>query len=68
MQADHRTRWSACILRQFPAHTRIQTSRTVLSALRVGDVVLGRDARAGRGRDALFPRRVTWAYRNTITK
>ena len=53
-----------------PAQTRIQTSRstsTAISALRVGDVVLGFDARAGKGRGALVPRRVTWAYRNTTT-
>jgi hypothetical protein len=53
-----------------PAHTRIQTSRTTstaMSALRVGDVVLAFDARAGKGRGALVPRRVTRLYRNTTT-
>jgi hypothetical protein len=56
--------------RCFPAHTRIQTSRTTstaISALRVGDVVLAFDARADRGRGALVPRRVTRLYRNTTT-
>jgi hypothetical protein len=54
----------------FPAHTRIQTSRSTsaaMSALRVGDVVLAFDARADRGRGALVPRRVTRLYRNTTT-
>ena len=54
----------------FPAHTRIQTSRTTstaISALRVGDVVLAFDARADKGRGALVPRRVTRLYRNTTT-
>jgi hypothetical protein len=54
----------------FPAHTRIQTSRTTstaISALRVGDVVLAFDARADRGRGALVPRRVVRLYRNTTT-
>ena len=56
--------------RCFPAHTRIQTSRstsTAISALRVGDVVLAFDARADKGRGALVPRRVTRLYRNTTT-
>ncbi len=56
--------------RCFPAHTRIQTSRTTstaISALRVGDVVLAFDARADKGRGALVPRRVTRLYRNTTT-
>jgi len=37
----------------FPAHTRIQTSRTTstaISALRVGDVVLAYDSRADNSR------------------
>ena len=57
--------------RYFPAHTRIQTSRTTstaISALRVGDVVLAFDARADKGRGALVPRRVTRLYRNTTTE
>jgi hypothetical protein len=57
-------------IRCFPAHTRIQTSRTTstaISALRVGDVVLAFDARADKGRGALVPRRVTRLYRNTTT-
>ena len=56
--------------RCFPAHTRIQTSRTTstaISALRVGDVVLAFDARADKGRGALVPRRVSRLYRNTTT-
>ena len=56
--------------RCFPAHTRIQTTRTTstaISALRVGDVVLAFDARADKGRGALVPRRVTRLYRNTTT-
>ena len=58
------------VSRCFPAHTRIQTSRTTstaISALRVGDVVLAFDARADKGRGALVPRRVTRLYRNTTT-
>ena len=57
--------------RCFPAHTRIQTSRTTstaISALRVGDVVLAFDARADKGRGALVPRRVARLYRNTTTE
>jgi hypothetical protein len=57
--------------RCFPAHTRIQTSRTTstaISALRVGDVVAAFDARADKGRGALVPRRVTRLYRNTTTE
>jgi len=71
MAADHRTRWSATTQRRLPAPTRIQTSRTAstaISALRVSDVVLAFDARADKGRGALVPRRVTWAYRNTTTE
>jgi len=71
MAADHRTRWSATTQRRLPAPTRIQTSRTTstaISALRVSDVVLAFDARADKGRGALVPRRVTWAYRNTTTE
>ena len=58
------------VSRGFPAHTRIQTSRTTstaISALRVGDVVLAFDARADKGRGALVPRRVSRLYRNTTT-
>ena len=57
--------------RCFPAHTRIQTSRTTsiaISALRVGDVVLAFDATADKGRGALVPRRVTRLYRNATTE
>ena len=57
--------------RCFPAHTRIQTSRTtstVLSALRIGDIVLAFDATADKGRGALVPRRITRLYRNTTTE
>ncbi len=67
---DHSPDTSLLSLRCFPAHTRIQTSRTTstaISALRVGDVVLAFDARADKGRGALVPRRVTQAYRNTTT-
>lgn len=67
MQADHQTRWSACNVRCFPTHSRIQTSHTILSALRVGDVVLARDARADKGRGALDSRRATRQHRKTIT-
>jgi hypothetical protein len=67
MQAAHRTRWSACTLRLFPTHTRFETSPSVLSALRVGDVVLGHEKTADKGRSAFVPRRVKWAYRNTST-
>ena len=61
-------RWSARTVRRFPAHTRIQTTRTATSALRVGDVVLAFDARVDRCRGALVPRRVTRLYRNTTTE
>ncbi len=66
----HEAMRQAAMAQCFPAHTRIQTSRTTstaISALRVGDMVLAFDARADKGRGALVPRRVTRLYRNTIT-
>ena len=72
LDAQYQTAFGSSIppTRCFPAHTRIQTSRTTstaISALRVGDVVLAFDARADKGRGALVPRRVSRLYRNTTT-
>jgi hypothetical protein len=55
----------------FPANTPIQTSltsTTLISDLRVGDVVLAFDPHAELGRGALVPRRVTRLFHNTTTE